>query len=524
MKNVLAASVLSLTLFGFCSMSYAAGQVMHTVHIVEDRGPAIEDHWVYPDTCFLCHTGSPHGGPIDYELCNGCHSPGGTYDGVNDLVIGAKFNTGSEANPDEWVSDIYDADGKLKPGKENWCLGCHDDGYATVHTVDAPNIAGKSVNGNWQSPDAIVVNGFQGAENLVDGDLASGNLSTNDPEVIFDLGNTQDITHVRLHVNLGRATHWQVYGSNDLSSWDRILHGSSFNGGKTNWQVGPEQGWVEYRLDKFDPVRYIKLVRLFTHIHVGVDSVLEFEYKGDLQYGYLVNGHKISCDNCHDTTSIHVDGVAQSYKANLNNYTSGYRLTDVVVDAEIVPALEIPRVDCNDRDSVKSENDFALCLSCHDRYNILGDAYGVGDFFRNPPGTNFRNDAKVDANGNVANDHLLHLGGRGKCGNAKDWDSDWDGVPDSPQSCTACHNVHGSPNPAMTRHGELASTPGTSDKVPMFNFQYLDGAAQVDPEMQDVFESTGGKTQFFAGGPGTPDKNNTCRMCHNDRVVYTRTP
>ncbi len=450
---------------------------------------------------------------LDEEGCVQCHSPDGAYDGMNDPDIGALNNL-----PGNYSSEslIYDENGMLRPGKENWCLGCHDDGTSSARDVAAPNIAGKSLSGDWLSPTAVVENDFQGAENLIDGDLATGNVAENDPEVIFDLGTAQDITHVRLNVVLDKATQWQVYGSNDLVTWDRILYGSSFIAGQANWQVGPAQGWVDYRLDKFDPVRYVKLVRLFTHSLVPVDSLVEFEYKANI--------HKISCDNCHDTTSIHVDGIAQTYKSDLNNYTDGYRLADVVVGSDIVPALEIPRVDCNDSDGVKNDNDFALCLSCHDPYNLLGDAYGVGDFYQNPPATNFRNDAKVDANGNVANDHLRHLAGRGACGNSMDWDSDWDGVADSPQSCTACHNVHGSPNPAMTRHGELTSIPGTSGKVPMFNFQYLNSEGKVDPDLHDVMESTGGQTQFYSGGPGTPEKNNTCRMCHNDKVTYTRTP
>ncbi|MEW5802887.1 MAG: hypothetical protein AB1847_12380 [bacterium] len=36
-----------------------------------------------------------------------------------------------------------------------------------------------------------------------------------------------------------------------------------------------------------------------------------------------------------------------------------------------------------------------------------------------------------------------------------------DALVDSRISCPACHNVHGSPNPVMIRHGELISTPAT---------------------------------------------------------------
>ena len=76
----------------------------------------------------------------------------------------------------------------------------------------------------------------------------------------------------------------------------------------------------------------------------------------------------------------------------------------------------------------------------------------------------------------------------------------------------------------MTRHGELVSTPGTTDKVPMLNFAYLNTSGVVDPDLMDRANSTGGETQYYRGGPGTVDKNNTCKMCHNDKTSFTRTP
>jgi len=60
------------------------------------------------------------------------------------------------------------------------------------------------------------------------------------------------------------------------------------------------------------------------------------------------------------------------------------------------------------------------------------------------------------------------------------FDSDFDGTRDSTTSCTACHNVHGAPNSAMIRNGELISPPGTTDYVPALNFTYLLPAAAVD--------------------------------------------
>jgi len=71
------------------------------------------------------------------DVCDTCHSVGGTFDGVEDPVIGAKAN---------WADGVYDGD-VLKTGKQNWCLGCHDDVPAVVHDIAAPALAGD--NDTW---------------------------------------------------------------------------------------------------------------------------------------------------------------------------------------------------------------------------------------------------------------------------------------------------------------------------------------------------------------------------------------
>ena len=56
------------------------------------------------------------------DVCDKCHSPEGTYNGVDSVgeSVGAKT---------AWTSDgVYSADNNtLKPGKEKWCAGCHDE-------------------------------------------------------------------------------------------------------------------------------------------------------------------------------------------------------------------------------------------------------------------------------------------------------------------------------------------------------------------------------------------------------------
>ncbi|GAI09912.1 unnamed protein product, partial [marine sediment metagenome] len=87
------------------------------------------------------------------------------------------------------------------------------------------------------------------------------------------------------------------------------------------------------------------------------------------------------------------------------------------------------------------------------------------------------------------------------------FDSDWNGTGDSEYTCTACHNVHGPPNQAMIRHGELI------DKVPALNFTYL-------PPGADLQNSIGGKIDWDGH---QLSQNGVCSACHGV-ISYYRTP
>ena len=66
----------------------------------------------------------------------------------------------------------------------------------------------------------------------------------------------------------------------------------------------------------------------------------------------------------------------------------------------------------------------------------------------------------------------------------------------------------------MIRHGELISTPGTTDKVPAFAFAYLD--AGYNPNSNTILEdSTGGRMRYISAV--------VCFMCHGD-IPYYRSP
>jgi predicted outer membrane repeat protein len=114
----------------------------HSTHTETDsddlRGPGL-----YCDSChdinnfpyFKSGTDSNGDGKFslsETDVCDTCHSPGGTYDGVNDSVIGAKNN---------WQNGVYSGS-SLVSGKEKWCAGCHDEVPSVINTVSAPNVIG----------------------------------------------------------------------------------------------------------------------------------------------------------------------------------------------------------------------------------------------------------------------------------------------------------------------------------------------------------------------------------------------
>jgi hypothetical protein len=107
----------------------ATGQ-SHDTHLTEQFGPEID--------CVDCH--GSHSPPLFADnndlatttVCDTCHSPGGTYDGVNDPAIGAKAN---------WDNGIYTSN-VLSTGRDKWCAGCHDEVPSVIQSISAPNIIG----------------------------------------------------------------------------------------------------------------------------------------------------------------------------------------------------------------------------------------------------------------------------------------------------------------------------------------------------------------------------------------------
>jgi hypothetical protein len=210
-------------------------------------------------------------------------------------------------------------------------------------------------------------------------------------------------------------------------------------------------------------------------------------------FGFYVSGHNIDCLSCHHAGHGHIDDVHRTYQSALDNYQTSYRLKSVNGEE----SLNIPR---QTRDPVTYPEDFALCFDCHNQNEIVGEnEYDVSH-------TNFWDD-----DGSPRNDHYFHLDG-------SRFDSDWDGTQDSGTSCVACHNVHGSPSQTMVRHGELISTPGTTDKVPALNFLYL--TPEPDPDAT-VEESVGAR---FAWAGNNLSQNGVCNGCHGASISWYRYP
>jgi predicted CXXCH cytochrome family protein len=101
----------------------------HATHFdTEGRGPGMAES---NDGCDCCHEGQAPG--LKAGACNNCHSDGGAFDGAQ-MALGS------------WDGGVYEEDGTLKPGNENWCLSCHDGDQASSNQDGsgelAPDVAG----------------------------------------------------------------------------------------------------------------------------------------------------------------------------------------------------------------------------------------------------------------------------------------------------------------------------------------------------------------------------------------------
>ncbi len=345
----------------------------HTMHLTDANGPTI--------TCATGDLGC-HGAQLPPLLddgnelattgvCDDCHSPDGSYDGVDDAAIGARTN---------WELGVYD-NGSLVAGKEKWCAGCHDDGTSVIDTVPAPNV-------------------------------------------------------------VGDETAPSRYGT----------------------------GWGFYKTGHGVPVA-----------------------DGLPWTGGTVPGPGLSCEDCHVATSIHIDGVSQTYDddamiGSAADYQNGYRLVSVLGERP----MNVPR-NC----TTPSYDDFRLCLQCHAEGPFVDET---------DMNTNFRNDAS-----GPLNSHYYHLN---ICNPGTFWDSDGDGAMESRGSCVSCHNPHGNESLSMYWSDEIAYfDPGVT--------YVCGGPNPFGPTPGDVWVQNSTGTVYNAGVGAN------CWGCHGScgfNALYMRVP
>jgi len=372
----------------------------HTENDTDDlKGPHID--------CDDCHdinnipyfkSGSGGDGPpwdlTETDVCDTCHSPGGTYDGLIDPAVGAKiiWHTGAYAATD---------DSTLAAGKEKWCVSCHDEEPSEIAAIPAPNIAG--------------------------GESETYN---------YGIG-------------------WGYY---------KTGHGLAAG------QTYPNSGGT-------------------------------------------VSGANRKCDDCHDLTTKHIDGVARTYDptaitGNDNDYQHGYRLISVAGQ----PPMQIPRIDGCSPPAPVEVADFRLCFSCHD-----------SEPFTDPgnTATNFRHTGTPDFNA-----HYYHLAIQDDCDKGPIYATKWNGSWDSRASCVTCHNVHGSTQLSMVRDGRLVGKEPGPEMVyynPVVSFE-CGGPSPYDPTPTDTTlpDSTGTVWHEQA-----LNDVGFCDNCHGScgyDTVYYRTP
>ncbi|MDY6836624.1 MAG: hypothetical protein SWH78_01500 [Thermodesulfobacteriota bacterium] len=439
------------------------------------------------DNLHLLHiAGSPYGcmSPVVYHgtcvLCHNVHgeaNPANLRKDVGDLVYfdadGCEIAFGSDSD-DDGTMDWYDADINMGgTQKEDQGSGSYPMCNAVCHTAAAPPsdpcvpfTGGLGMDGWYARDYEYVAHGGDPGATCMEADC-HGNQSHlthfdsdgKGPGISLDEAGCEtchagDNYYIDDIVASGACDDCHSAGGafdglddSVIGAWTNWADGVYESDGKT-LKVGKENWCLGCHDD--DPAT------TGTNESAIIDSVYAPCIAGDENngdtYGYNITGHKIVCTNCHDAEKNHIDGEPRTYEVTegsppvaVNPYSDSYRLKDV--DGQ--PAMNLPRLTA----SLNSQS-FALCLDCHSATDLFSS--GVS-------GTNFWN-----ADTSPTNSHNIHL----KI-NSNHFDSDWDGTADSRESCIACHNVHGSPSQAMIRHGEMISTPGTTDKVPALNFVYL---------------------------------------------------
>ena len=463
----------------------------HSAHMEDDgddlKGPNLKtlDDDLHGD-CGACHDTQNFplfGDDGDAEtldatgVCDNCHSPGGAYDGV--AMAKASWETG-----------VYDSQFEVLP---YWQGETHyETGDIVLYEPDAVTQAYVALHTFTSEPDTPKGSNWK----LIDSWASSVSYQCGD----LVLYNGKVWRSRFTHVSGASVTpnHWELVQRTGAGE-ETLLPG------KEKWCAGCHDD---------EPANSKK-----DDSGVYAPNVL-----GDnTTYGFYVSGHgraEISsigmagigkeCLDCHNSTFAHIDDNHRTYEIDeqawpysvIHAYKDSYRLKENMV---------IPR---GDEESI--DDAFPLCMdTCHDAHPYVFSElqYRL---------TNFRKTTTMQYHKHHLDDIIVWYD--------SDWDSDTDHL-DSNISCPACHNVHGSPmdldrteegtdyqpNPVMTRHGELISTPGTEDKVPAIDHCWLTHPLQEPTnKLSDSWRGTG-------------DVYSTASLCdagscHVGGQEYDRTP
>ncbi|MEW5802651.1 MAG: Ig-like domain-containing protein [bacterium] len=421
-------------------------------------------------------------------VCDACHSPGGIFDGVDDPVIGAKAN---------WPGGVYQQPAGLGPGLENWCAGCHDNGSSVCYGVSAPNVMGNNATYGYNITGHKITCAacHDPAKAHVDGQSRTYSHDS-DPFNPDDQNNYQNgyrlVNSMTIPLGagpLGGSSQARFALCFTCHDYDQLMDDTAPFA--TNFQ---DDGINRHR----------------SHLLSG-------RYAWDSDWDYLLVPDEIIVDN----PQAGFAGDWPSSTAVGGYYGTDYQWhaaadgTSSVTWTPLLPQSRDYKV-------------YARWTADTDRASnaAYAIAYDGGTFI-----------ATVDQRTDGGNWTLLGtfifiegISGYVQLTDLADGVVVADAVKfgdpliDSRISCPACHNVHGSPNPAMIRHGELISTPGASDKVPALNFRWY----KADGYTPTIFgeESAYGDMPVLGGpGGGALEESMVCVACHggSSLIKYDRT-
>jgi hypothetical protein len=532
---------------GFMGMGSGA----HETHLNEDYGPKM--------TCTVgdlgCHgTNNPTSGPevlfsdgnnfASTDACDTCHSPGGTYNGVNSVgeSIGAK---------DNWDTGVYNGS-VLTTGKEKWCAGCHDEVPSVIDSISAPNVVGdedaatsygtgygfyKTGHG-LPSVNLYPATGYQGAgagcldchdattEHIdgdartyqaegtyLDYDTTSANYQNGYRLIDVDTGGANGT--YPMHMPRRSDVYFPGYGggvSGFREDWefalcfechdsDALLGPIGDPGTRTNfiekrtalenfetgdfsnypWSVGGDGDWSVQSSVAHGGSGYSAEAPTLADSQMSyLEVTLEIIQDGDISFWYKVDSE-----------------LNQDYlRFKINNVEQGSGWSGNIDWAEAT---------------------FAVTTGTRTfRWEYIKDGSGsVGSDTAWIDDITFPN----DLSGSRYNSHDLHTDGRNGpfAPETPQYDSDFDGTGDSRISCPACHNVHGTPSPVMFRYGDLAeATSPVSSIVPFLDFQYVGDTCESFAGTTLEDSSGGAGTRMYSSGAGNISRNGVCAMCHNE--------